>query len=98
MGAVFTVLDTCGTTSLNTPSDYIDYELARESRIIPQSKKKRMDIMGTAMYAAVDDLKHLIGMREHHSDNEEKVEDDEDYVNMSILKRKYLTRRRRDSD
>ncbi len=54
--------------------------------------------MGTAMHAAVDDIKNIIGVKEHHSDNEEQVEDDEDYQNMTMLKKKYLNRRRRDSD
>lgn len=57
-----------------------------------------MDIMGTAMTAAVDDIKRVMGIKEHHSDNEENVENDEDYQNMSLLKQKYLNRRRRDSD
>jgi hypothetical protein len=57
-----------------------------------------MDIMGCAMHAAVDDIKLLIGMRGHQSDNEDDGEDDEDYQNMSMLKKKYLNMRRRDSD
>lgn len=33
MGAVVSVLDSCSSTAMNTPSDYIEYELARENRI-----------------------------------------------------------------
>lgn len=50
MGAVFSVLDSCGGQSLNTPSEYIEYEMQRESRIINRDKRKRMDIMGNAMH------------------------------------------------
>jgi len=35
MGAVFTMLDSCGTTAITSPSEFIDYELAREARIQP---------------------------------------------------------------
>ena len=96
MGAVFTMLDSCGSTNMNTPSDYIEYELLRDHRITSTQKKKRIDIMGTAMHYAVDDFKQLIGMRDHNSDNEEQANDDEDYQNMSMLKRKYI--KRKDSD
>ena len=48
------------------------------------------------MNYAVDDLKNIIGIRDHHSDDEEKVENDEDYQNMALIKNNY--QRRRDSD
>ena len=51
--------------------------------------------MGTAMDMAMKDVRNLIGM---HSDNEEKAEEDEDFLNMSMLKKKYLNRKRADSD
>jgi len=54
-----------------------------------------MDVMGTAMDMAMKDVRNLIGM---HSDNEEKAEEDEDFLNMSMLKKKYLNRKRADSD
>jgi hypothetical protein len=57
-----------------------------------------MDIMGTAMHSAIDDIKNIIGLRDHHSDHEENAENDDDYQNMSMLKKKYLGMKRRDSD
>jgi hypothetical protein len=71
MGGIASVLDSCGASQINTPSDYIEYETHRETRKHMTSKKKKMDIMGTAMTYAVDDLKYIIGIRDHHSDNEE---------------------------
>lgn len=50
------------------------------------------------MAAAMSDMKRVIGMKEHYSDDEEKVEDDEDYQTMNEIKNKYLNVRRRDSD
>ncbi len=57
-----------------------------------------MDIMGSAMAAAMTDMKRAIGMKEHFSDDEEKVENDDDYQTMNEIKQKYLNVRRRDSD
>jgi hypothetical protein len=62
MGAVFSVLDSCGPSSLNTPSSYIEYELERESRFVAVNKRKRMDVMGTAMSAAMSDIKGIMGI------------------------------------
>ena len=71
---------TCGSTAMNTPSDYIEYELARDNRIATLQKKKRIDIMGTAMNYAVSDFKYLVGMKDHNSDEEENAnQDNEDY-------------------
>lgn len=53
--------------------------------------------MGTAMNYAVSDFKYLVGMKDHNSDDEENANNDnDDYQNMSMLKKKYL--RRKDSD
>ena len=46
-----------------------------------------MDIMGTAMHFAIDDIRHIVGM---HSDTEEHAEDDGEYHSMS----KYVGTRR----
>jgi len=37
-------------------------------------KKKRIDIMGTAMYQAMGDMKSLMGIKEHNSDTEENID------------------------
>lgn len=50
--------------------------------------------MGTAMHYAVDDIKYMMGVREPLSDNEEKVENDEDYKDMAMLKKKYFENKR----
>lgn len=50
--------------------------------------------MGTAMHYAVDDIKYLMGVREPLSDNDEQVENDEDYKDMILLKKKYLEGKR----
>ncbi len=55
-----------------------------------------MDVMSAAREAAFYDIKLLVGS--HMSDDEEKVENDEDYLNMSLLKMKYIKNKRRDSD
>ena len=52
--------------------------------------------MGAAMTYAVDDIKNIIGMKDHHSDNEEQANEDTEYLDMSKIKTKYA--KRRDSD
>lgn len=52
--------------------------------------------MGAAMHGVYADLKNVMGMQ--MSDTEEKAEEDEDYKNMTLVKNKYLNRKRRDSD
>lgn len=99
MGAVISVLDSCGSAApMSTPSDYIEYELARQQRIETMQKKKRLDIMGTAMQYAVADFKALVGYKEYNSDDEDTADrdGDEKFQDMSMLKRKYL--KRKDSD
>ena len=54
-----------------------------------------MDVNGTALHEAMYDIKCLIGM--NMSDNEEKLEDDEDYKDLKGLKDKIL-HDRKDSD
>jgi hypothetical protein len=61
----------------------MDYEIEREARVKMHARRKKMDVMGTAMDMAKNDIKLLIGM---YSDNEEQAEADEDYLNMSVLK------------
>ena len=39
-----------------------------------------MNIMGTAMHFAIDDIRHIVGM---HSDNEEHAEEDGEYNSMT---------------
>jgi len=46
-----------------------------------------MNIMGTAMNMAVQDVKILVGM---YSDNDEQAETDVDYMDMRQLKQRYL--------
>ncbi|CDW84028.1 UNKNOWN [Stylonychia lemnae] len=96
MGGIASVLDSCGGSQINTPSDFVEYENLRESRKLMVTKKKHMDIMGTALSYAVEDIKHIIGMKDHHSDNEEQANEDEHFLDMSKLKQKYI--KRRDSD
>lgn len=71
MGGLVSVLDSCSGSQMNTPSDFVEYENLRESRKLMVTKKKHMDIMGTALGYAVEDIKNIIGMKDHHSDNEE---------------------------
>jgi hypothetical protein len=63
MGAVFTALESCGGRTIASPSDYIEQELQRESRI--KQRRQKMDIMGSAMHQASDDIKYLLGMKRH---------------------------------
>ena len=72
MGGVFSILDSCG-PGANSPAHYMDFEFQHETRQTTQ-RKKRMDVMGTAMQEAMYDIKCMIGM--NMSDNEEKLEDD----------------------
>jgi methyl coenzyme M reductase subunit D len=49
----------------------MDYELEKESRVKMHDRRRKMDVMGTAMDMAVKDIKILVGM---YSDNEEQAE------------------------
>lgn len=71
MGAILSVLDSCG-PSIISPADYMDREFERETRIKAKHQRNRMDIMGSAMDAAMVDVKRIIGM--NLSDTEEKTE------------------------
>ena len=51
--------------------------------------------MGSAMESAMKDIKHIVGIQ---SDNEEMAEEDENYLDMSDLKNKFLNRKRAGSD
>ena len=62
------MFDSCGPQAAATPASYMDYELERESRVKMHSRRRKMDVMGTAMDMAVSDIKILVGM---YSDNEE---------------------------
>ena len=44
----------------------------------------------------MSEIREIVGM--HYSDTEERAEQDEDYQNMSMLKKKYLNAKRKDSD
>lgn len=66
-----------------SPATYMDYELERESRIKMHSRRRKMDVIGTAMDMAITDIKVLVGM---YSDNEEATENDIDYMDMNQLK------------
>ena len=94
MGAVVSLFDSCGVQG-NSPADYMDYEIEKESRVKMHTRRRKMDVMGTAMDMAVKDIRLLVGM---YSDNEEQAEDDVDYMNMSQLKQRYLNRKRHGSD
>ena len=99
MGTVISVIDSCGTLCNNvsmTPADYMDEMVTVETRIKIRQKKERMDVMGSAIDQALDDMRHFMGY--NMSDNEEKAENDSDYKDMNTLKLKYLNRKRRDSD
>jgi hypothetical protein len=65
----------------------MDMELERESRF-KGGRKRRVDVMGAAMDAAMHDVKYYIGM--NLSDVEETAENDDDYHDMAALKEKYL--------
>lgn len=79
MGAVVSMFDSCGGQG-NSPADFMDYEIEKESRIKMTSKRRKMDVMGAAMEMAVHDIKLLVGA---YSDTEETAEADVDYMNMS---------------
>ena len=54
-----------------------------------------MDIMGTAMHFAIDDIRHMVGM---HSDTEEHMEEDGEYTSMQRYLGKHKGLKRSDSD
>lgn len=88
------MFDSCGPQN-NSPAAFMDQELEREARVKMHARRKKMDVMGTAMDMAVKDIRQLVGM---YSDNEEQAETDVDYMNMSVLKQRYLNRKRHGSD
>ncbi len=94
MGGVVSLFDSCGPAG-NSPAAYMDYELEKESRVKIHTRRRKMDVMGTAMEMAVDDIRLLVGM---YSDNEEQAEADVDYMDMSQLKQRYMNRKRHGSD
>ena len=47
MGSVFTVFDNCG--AQDSPAMYMEEEMERQRRVKSSFKKKKMDVMGTAM-------------------------------------------------
>lgn len=49
----------------------MDYEIQKESRNKMHARRRKMDVMGTAMDMAKQDIKILVGM---YSDNEEAGE------------------------
>lgn len=67
MGAVVSMFDSCGPQG-NSPADFMDYEIERESRIKIHNKRRKMDVMGAAMDMAMQDIRQMVGM---YSDNEE---------------------------
>ena len=90
------VFDACQDHSMNTPVEYMEYQLLKKQRMNQQrSRKGRIDIMTAARNSIYDDFKHYANV--NLSDNEQKLEKDEDYLNMSLLKTKYNAKRR-DSD
>lgn len=88
------MFDSCG-PSEDTPASYMDYEIQKESRYKMATRRRKMDVMGAAMDMAIADIRHYVGM---NSDNEERADDDEDYLNMSQLKQRYMNRKRHGSD
>jgi hypothetical protein len=88
MGALITVFEACGgDNNGSNPAQYMDMEMERESRF-KNGHKKRVDVMGSAMDAAMHDVKYYIGL--NMSDAEETAENDDDYLDMAALKEKYL--------
>jgi hypothetical protein len=83
MGAVISMFDSCGPGGAATPASFMEEEYAREGRVKGVNRRKKMDVMGCAMESAMKDLKHIVGLM---SDTEEMAEDDEDYLDMSMLK------------
>jgi len=73
------MFDSCGANG-NSPADFMDYEIEKESRIKINNKRRKMDVMGAAMNMAMHDIKEIVGM---YSDTEETTEADIDYMNMS---------------
>lgn len=67
MGGVLTIFDSCG-AGANSPADFIEMEMEKESRVKIHNRRRKMDVMGTAMDMAMQDIKVLVGM---YSDNEE---------------------------
>ncbi len=53
MGAVVSMFDSCGGNAADTPAGYMDYELEKESRVKMHTRRRKMDVMGTAMDMAV---------------------------------------------
>ena len=98
MGGLFSTLDACQGACTNgptTPGDFIEEEMKRQKRIKNKERKRKMDIMGTAMHFAIDDIRHLVGIQ---SDHEEHAEDDGEYTSMSRTVRKQRGVKRSDSD
>jgi hypothetical protein len=60
-----------------------------------KERRKRMNIMGTAMHFAIEDVRHMMGM---HSDNEEHAEGDGVYRAMTRDVEKRRTLERTNSD
>jgi hypothetical protein len=56
MGAVVSMFDSCGPQG-NSPADFMDYEIERESRIKIHNKRRKMDVMGAAMDMAMQDIR-----------------------------------------
>ena len=61
-----------------------------------RANKGRIDIMTAARNSILHDFKRIVNA--NMSDDEEKVEQDEDYTNMSLIKKKNANVKRRDSD
>ena len=79
MGGMTSIFDACAGGG-ETPASYMDIELERESRIKMHTRRRKMDVIGTAMDMAMADIKVLVGM---YSDNEEQTENDIDYMDMN---------------
>lgn len=79
MGGMTSLFDACA-GGAESPAAYMDIELERESRNKMHNRRRKMNVIGTAMDMALTDIKVLVGM---YSDNEEQAENDVDYMDMN---------------
>ncbi|CDW78709.1 UNKNOWN [Stylonychia lemnae] len=97
MGNCICTVDKCSDNT-SSPFSYVEYEENLKNKQSQILNKERMDVMGSAWYQAMHDVKYLLGRKAKIDDDDSQNGNEDTAREIQKLREYYLKNTRKDSD